>query len=115
MKFLAVLAAICGTALAQKPEPIRGFPEEQWAAEHALEQKAQALPEPDRIRAYMERMADVPHHAGSAGSQAVAEYALGLFKEWGLNARIEEFEALLPYPTGRSLELVSPVKFRAAL
>ncbi|MGI8740983.1 MAG: M28 family metallopeptidase [Bryobacteraceae bacterium] len=109
--------AIAITLLAQTPasEPIRGFPESQWAAEHALEQKAQALPEPDRIRAYMERMADVPHHAGSAGSKAVADYALGLFKEWGLNARIEEFEALMPYPTSRALELVSPVKFRAAL
>ncbi|MDQ6759843.1 MAG: M28 family peptidase, partial [Acidobacteriota bacterium] len=117
MRHLAALATAGIALLAQTPssEPIRGFPQSQWAAQHALEQKAQALPEPDRIRAYMERMAEVPHHAGSAGSLAVAQYALGLFKEWGLNAKIEEFEALLPYPTARTLELIAPVKYRAAL
>ena len=117
MRRLIVTAVVTTTLLAQTPAsgPIRGFPESEWAAEAALEQKAQALPEPDRIRAYMERMAEVPHHAGSAGSLAVAQYSLGLFKEWGLNARMEEFEALLPYPTARALELTSPIKFRAAL
>ena len=121
MKQAVALAAIAATLAAQTgnqpsaPEPIRGFPESQWAAQHALEQKAQALPEPDRIRGYLQRMSEVPHHAGSAGSLAVAEYALGLLKEWGLDARIEEFEAMLPYPTARTLELVSPVKYRAAL
>jgi N-acetylated-alpha-linked acidic dipeptidase len=45
----------------------------------------------------------------------VAEYALGLFKEWGFDARIETFEALLPYPTSRVLEMTEPVRFRAAL
>ena len=80
-----------------------------------LEQKAAALPQPSREKAYLERMAREPHHAGSAGSLSVAEYALGLFKEFGLDARIENFEALIPYPTSRSLELVSPVHFEASL
>ena len=30
------------------------------------------------------------------------------FKSWGLNAQIEEFEALMPYPTERVVELVGP-------
>ncbi len=63
----------------------------------------------------MERMASKPHHAGSAGSRAVAEYALGLFKEWGFDAHIETFEALLPYPTSRVLEMTEPVRYRAVL
>lgn len=56
-----------------------------------------------------------PHDAGSPGSKAVAEYLLGLLREWGLDASIEEFEALLPNPVSRSLELISPVKFQARL
>ena len=60
-------------------------------------------------------MAKVPHHAGSAADASVAEYALGLFKEFGLDAHIENFEALIPYPTSRELEMVGPVKFRASL
>src|SRR5690242_6470043 len=110
--FLALF--LTATTLAAQ-EPIRGFPQSQWASEHTLEQKAIAFPQPSRIRTYLERMSKEPHHAGSAASATVAEYALGLFKEFGLDARIENFEALLPYPTARSLELVSPVKFRAAL
>ena len=112
---MRLLVALLASASLFAEEPIRGFPENQWAAEHALEQKAIALPQGSREKTYLERMAKVPHHAGSAGSEAVAEYALGLLKEFGLDAHIENFEALIPYPTSRSLELVSPVKFRAAL
>ncbi|HEV2688221.1 MAG TPA: M28 family metallopeptidase [Bryobacteraceae bacterium] len=113
MKQILALLATAATLAAQ--EPIRGFPQTQWAAEHELEQKALAMPQASREKIYLERMAKVPHHAGSPASNAVAEYALGLFKEFGLDAHIENFEALIPYPTSRALEMVSPVKFRAAL
>ena len=73
------------------------------------------MPSPERIRIYMERMSAKPHHAGSAGAKAVAEYAAGLLKEWGLDTRIEVFEPLLPYPTSRTLEMISPVRYRAEL
>ncbi|HYL35700.1 MAG TPA: M28 family metallopeptidase [Bryobacteraceae bacterium] len=110
--FLALLAS--AAALAAQ-EPIRGFPQSDWAAEHQLEQKAIALPQASRQKIYLERMAKAPHHAGSPASATVAEYGLGLFKEFGLDAHMENFEALIPYPTSRALEMVSPVKFRAAL
>ncbi|MBZ5606893.1 MAG: M28 family peptidase [Acidobacteriia bacterium] len=110
-----ILAVLASAALAAAQEPIRGFPESEWAAEHALEQKAIALPQAARQKTYLERMAKVPHHAGSAASASVAEYGLGLFKEFGLDAHIENYEALIPYPASRTLEMVSPVRFRAAL
>ncbi|HSW50610.1 MAG TPA: M28 family metallopeptidase, partial [Bryobacteraceae bacterium] len=52
---------------------------------------------------------------GSPRSREVAEFALALFKGWRLNARIETFEALLPYPLERRLEITAPVQFRARL
>jgi N-acetylated-alpha-linked acidic dipeptidase len=113
-QFLALLAA-AATVAAQSNAPLRGFPQSDWASEHALEEKAIAIPEAARQKTYLERMAKVPHHAGSAASAAVAEYALGLFKEFNLDARIENFEALIPYPTSRALELTAPVKFKASL
>ena len=113
MKKLLVFFVSAAVLFAQ--DPIRGFPKSDWAAEHELEQKAIAIPKAERERTYLERMAKEPHHAGSAASAAVAEYALGLMKEFGLDAHIENFEALLPYPTARSLELVSPVAFKASL
>jgi len=45
----------------------------------------------------------------------VAEYLLGLVRGWGFDASIEEFEALLPTPTVRKLELIAPVRFEAKL
>ena len=110
-----VVVALWVAVSAFAQAPIRGYPAEQWKPEHDLEEQAQAMPSPERIRIYMERIAARPHHAGSPGDKAVAEYAAGLLKEWGLDTRIETFEPLLPYPTARSLEMVAPLRFRAGL
>ena len=63
----------------------------------------------------MRAITEEPHHAGSPGSRKVAEYILGKFKSWGLDASIEPAEALLPYPVERTLELVAPERFVAEL
>ena len=42
----------------------------------------------------MAKMAAEPHHLGSPGSKAVAEWILSKFKSWGLNASIEEYRVL---------------------
>ena len=80
-----------------------------------LENKLRSYPSPTRAREYMKRMAAEPHHAGSPASKAVAEYALGLLQQWGFDARIEEFEALLPYPTETVVEMTAPVTLRLKL
>jgi N-acetylated-alpha-linked acidic dipeptidase len=103
----------CAIACAQSD--IRGFPASQADAQREREAKAHSTPDPERLRAYMQRMSAEPHIAGSPASKAVAEYAAGLLREWGLEVRIEEFEALLPYPTSRLLEMTAPVKFTAKL
>ena len=56
-----------------------------------------------------------PHHAGAPGSRRVADYVLEKFKSWGLEATIEEHEALMPFPRERALELVAPEKYTATL
>jgi N-acetylated-alpha-linked acidic dipeptidase len=67
------------------------------------------------MRIYMGRIASKPHQAGSPASKAVADYLAAQLKDWGLDVRTEEFEALMPYPTSRVLEMTAPVKFRAEL
>src|SRR5271168_897222 len=92
LHFLDMFRVFLGSLLvipAFSQAPIRGFGNDQWKSEHEREEKALAIPQRERMKIYMERMASKPHHAGSAGSRAVAEYALGLFKEWGFDARIE--------------------------
>jgi N-acetylated-alpha-linked acidic dipeptidase len=73
------------------------------------------VPLPDNLRDYMQAIAAEPHHAGSPGSRKVAEYILAKFKSWGLNAAIEQSEALMPFPVERVVELVAPERYTAVL
>ncbi len=98
----------------QEP-PVRGFTTAHLAAERALERQFRAVPSPDRLREYMREITREPHHAGTPASRRVAEYIVGKFRSWGLDATIEPTEALMPYPTERVLELVAPERFVASL
>ncbi|HEY7210765.1 MAG TPA: transferrin receptor-like dimerization domain-containing protein [Bryobacteraceae bacterium] len=94
---------------------IRGFLSKDLGAERKLEQQARAVPEAARLRAYVDTLASEPHNAGSARSKSVALYLAGLLREWGLETSVERFEALMPYPTVRQVELVAPHRYVAAL
>ena len=111
---LLVLACIA-TVSTQAPPPIRGFFGDSAASERDVEKKFQAIPSPENLREYMRATSAEPHHAGSAGSRKVADYVLAKFTSWGLDARLEQFESLMPYPTDRVLELVGPDHFVATL
>jgi len=110
----ALMAALALPLFAQAPA-LRGYPASLYEAQRALEERARAIPDPTRARQYLEKMAADPHHAGSPASKAVAEYAASLLRSWGLEVKIEEFEALLPYPKSRKLELIAPKAFTPRL
>ncbi|HEX4769969.1 MAG TPA: transferrin receptor-like dimerization domain-containing protein [Bryobacteraceae bacterium] len=92
---------------------LRGFLDKDVPAEQKWELQVQQLPESANLRSYLNFMAGEPHNAGSARSKAVAEYLLKRLTDWGLDAHIEQFEALMPYPTVRQVEVVAP-KYHAA-
>ena len=94
---------------------MRGFLLSDVPGEQKLEQQAQAIPDTERLRQYMEFNAAEPHNAGSPRSKVVAEHILSLLKQWGLDAHIEEFEALLPFPTVRQVEVTGPTPYTAKL
>ncbi len=110
-----VLSVLLVWAAAFGQVDIRGFSAAQAQEHRDREAKALAIPQPERMRTYMERMSAEPHLAGSPASKAVAEYIAGLFREWGLAVQIEQFEALLPYPKSRSLQMTAPTRFTAKL
>jgi N-acetylated-alpha-linked acidic dipeptidase len=111
----AILALVVSAFGQSTTPPIRGFPSEDWKAQREREERARAVPQPDRIHLYMEHIASKPHQAGSPASKAVADYLVAQIKDWGLDVHVEDFEALMPYPTSRALEMTSPVRFRAEL
>jgi N-acetylated-alpha-linked acidic dipeptidase len=97
------------------PSPLRGYTAEHSATEIQWEQKFRAIPDTDRLRENMRRLSARPHHVGSAYDKDNAEWLLAQLKSYGLEAKIEQFEALFPTPKSRQLELLGPEKFTAKL
>jgi N-acetylated-alpha-linked acidic dipeptidase len=117
-----VLRALCAFALlaplplqAQQQAPIRGFPNDLLELQARREAQARAVPNRDTLRTLVRSLAAVPHEAGTDRSRHVAELLLARFRAMGLNARIEQFEALMPRPLTRTLELLGPEPFTASL
>ena len=82
---------------------------------HPLEEKLRSIPEPARIRENMKRMSARPHHVGSPYDKDNAEWILARYKEYGWDAKIEQFDVLFPTPKERIVEMVSPKPFRLKL
>jgi N-acetylated-alpha-linked acidic dipeptidase len=95
--------------------PVRGFPGALLAAERQQEDALRAVPNPDTLRAQLIALSAVPHEAGTERSHRVAEAILARFRSFGLDATIEQFEALMPRPVSRSLQLLSPERYTARL
>ncbi len=106
VRLLALVVAFTGMVIA---------PRAQAPAAKSWDESFRALPQPDNIRSYMQRLSARPHHVGSAYDKDNAEWILARFKEWGWQAEIEQFDVLFPTPKERRLELVEPSKFEAAL
>jgi len=110
---LLVVIGVTGSGLptgAQSPA-LRGFPDDAVAAQRQREEQFRKVPDAARLKEYMEAIAGEPHVAGQPSSKRVADYALAKFKSWGLDAQIEEFEAMMPWPIETSVELVAPEKY----
>ncbi len=97
------------------PTALTGYSPRSSQTEREWETKFRAIPDPANLRAYMQRLSARPHHVGSPYDKDNAEWILAHFKEWGLDAHIEQFDVLFPTPKIRVLEMVAPTKFTAKL
>ncbi|HEU4689772.1 MAG TPA: M28 family metallopeptidase [Vicinamibacterales bacterium] len=73
------------------------------------------IPEAGNIGEYMRIMSARPHHLGSPYGKENAEWMLAKFKEWGWDARIENYDVLFPTPKERLVEMVAPTRLRLSL
>ncbi len=115
---LALLASVlaAGPAAGSDPEtPLLGFSADGAATERALEQRLDAAITPAEQREWMKLLSAHPHHVGSPGDLANAEWLRDQFTSWGYRTRIETFQVLFPTPKKRVLEMTSPRHWRARL
>jgi N-acetylated-alpha-linked acidic dipeptidase len=77
---------------------------EQAAREKALDASVSSA---DQM-AWLKAMSSAPNHVGSAHDKANAEFLLAKFKDFGWDAKIEQFETLYPTPLSTTLEIVGP-------
>lgn len=94
---------------------IVGFTQGRAGAQRALEKSLDEQVNPENLRAWMEAMTERPHHAGSPQDRKNVEMMAELFRSWGYEAEIVEYQVLFPTPKVRKLELVAPRKFKAKL
>src|SRR5690606_35076506 len=92
-----------------------GFTPQQSKEQLQLEELFDTHLSSDRIRDRIKWMSDQPNHLGSPKQYENARYLDSLFRSWGFESEIEEFQVLLPTPAERVLELVEPVSFQANL
>src|SRR5579859_5631054 len=104
--FAGISLAPVGRHVVADEQPLAGYSVESSRVERQWEEKLRAIPDPDKIRSYMQIMSAHPHHVGSRYDKDNAEWILSKFKEFGLDAHIETFDVLFPTPLERVVELV---------
>src|SRR5437879_8496686 len=104
--FVGISLAPVGNHVAADEQPLFGYSAEASRAERQWEEKLRAIPSPDNLRAYMQKLSVRPHHVGSPADKDNAEWIAATFKEFGLDTHIEQFDVLFPTPKERVVELV---------
>src|SRR5437899_635739 len=79
-----------------------------FGADPALEEKFRAIPSPQNLRDYLQRLSARPHHVGAPYTKDNAEWIAAKAKSWGLDAKIETFDVLFPTPRERLVEMIEP-------
>src|SRR6266849_5711363 len=99
------LVPVGNHVIADEP-PLFGYSAESSRAERQWEEKLRAIPSPENLRSYMQKLSARPHHVGSQADKDNAEWIASKFKEFGLDTHIEQFDVLFPTPKERVVELV---------
>jgi N-acetylated-alpha-linked acidic dipeptidase len=114
--FAGLSLAPFGNHVIADEQPLFGYSAASSRTERQWEEKLRAIPSPENLRAYMQRLSAQPHHVGSTYDKNNADWIASKFKEFGLDTHIEQFDVLFPTPKERVVELVEGgPKFTAKL
>jgi N-acetylated-alpha-linked acidic dipeptidase len=116
MKRSVLVLLLVTAAFAQQPQPISGFTPQSSQHQREIEKQFFALPSPESIQKFHRWLTEEPHPAGSERNNQLAREISDVWKQQGLeDVKIHQYDVLVSYPREISLEMVSPVKYKAAL
>jgi len=113
--FLLVPVSLSAQSTAS-PKSLMGFTAASSTHEREIEQKLNALVSPDREREFHRYFTSEPHPAGTEQNHKVAEYIAEQWQQQGLeDVVIREYDVLSSLPKEVSLDMVSPIQYKAGL
>jgi len=96
--------------------PLLGFSPAAAQAQKKLEARLKAIPSPDEIRKVHRFFTSEPHPAGSKRNNELAEHIAETWKQQGWeDVKIHRYDVLSSEPREVTLEMVSPVSYKAGL
>ena len=96
-------------------KPLAGFSDAGATQEFALETKFDSYLQASHVDSFIRILSAHPHHVGSPGGKADADYIFDQFKSWGYDVQMETFYVLFPTPKERLLEMTGPANYKALL
>ena len=112
LQFVLVLVLSVTIINAQK---IMGFNEANAKSQLDWEKQYDAQLNAKNLDTWMQFLTSHPHHVGSPHDKANAEYMANLFRSWGYQTEIAEYQVLFPTPKTRMLELLGSKPYKAKL
>lgn len=113
--FLLLLAAALIQAQSPTAPSIAGFLPDAARRQAALESNFDRSINRQNYQQWLKRLSAKPHHVGSPGSKAVAEFIAAQFRDWGYETKIETYYPLFPTPKTRLLEMTAPQHYTAKI
>lgn len=113
---MAVFAVAGLSVAAPQQARMTGFTAESATQESAVEGQLRASVSTEQIRTFHRYLTAEPHPAGSKRNNELADWVAQQWKQQGLeDVTIHRYDVLNSTPRSVSVELVSPVNFRASL
>ena len=109
-----VLAFLLSTAICNA-QKIMGFTEANAKSQLGWEKQFDAQLNSKNLDTWMQFLTSHPHHVGSPQGKANADYMANLFRSWGYQTEIAEYNVLFPTPKLRLVELLGAKPYKLKL
>ena len=107
---LLVLSLVLAGPSFSDDDGLIGFFESSVEAERSAEAVFLATPSPEKARAWLFKLTEEPHVAGTPAAKDLAEYVEEQFKSFGLETEMNTYDVFLNHPKEVHVRIVQPIE-----